>query len=357
MSTPAIQLAFKLAKQPDEIKVLPETPLPRGITELLRLCSSNKHLKIFSEKNNLNPSTTKKALLNFVENFLVREENPQEKILGLKPHYTADSLKLHYQLLMKIFHPDLSNSSQASSKTALLSKTYKDLKTQSEEPVELKNIKLSRVPPKSFYHATQKAEQHQSGVKNTVIAFSVMCLISLGIITSYLLNSSRSELVASNISTARLITEKTPVSNINSPNEKFSLSKANFADITETELANSILQRMLRDIESYYEKGDVEKIKPILANTPQMKSQTDEQMQMKLETLFSITQDRKMLLYSFKWQHISGKVHGIGKFISRYQMTGENTWQTREGIAILTVEEIQNRPSVTSLTLENKVIE
>jgi len=361
MGTSAIQLAFQLARQPNKVQELciAETPLPNGITELLQLCASSKRLKQFSKNINVNAITTEKILVNFIEKVLITDENPLEKVLGLKSQYTNEKLKLHYQLLMKIFHPDLSISAQASNKTALISKSYKELKEKLKEPIILKNIKLSRIPPKSFYRATQSAENHHSSVKNTFIALAGMSLLSLGMMVTYLLNSTKPELLIAKqatISDARLAAKEIPIGSINTASSNVSVSKANFEGMSKAEMITSILQLMLRDIETYYEKGTVEKIKPILANTPEMSSQTDEQIQIKLEALFKITQDRKMLLYNFKWQNISGEIRGVGKFISRYQMTGENSWQTREGVAVVTAEERNKNFSIIGLTLENNII-
>jgi len=363
MRTSAIQLAFQLAKQPEEMKwlSLSKTPLPNGITDLLRLCASGKRLESFSNKININSITIRKILVNFIEKVLVNEGNSPEKTLGIGSDYKAKTLKLHYQLLMRIFHPDLSISKQASHKSSLLSKAYKELKNRQEEPQQFKNITLSRVPPRSFYYATKNAEIHHSGLKNTFIFFAGMGLISFSIILNYLLESSKPELIATSQQIVQPPHEQAlkeiPAINNESSANRFNIAKANFSGIPKAENTDTILQLILRDIETYYENGNVQRIKPILANTPEMRSQSDEQMQAKLENLFNITQQRKMLLYNFKWQSISGQVRGVGKFISRYQLSDQLNWQTREGIATITAKEIDNSFSVTGLKLENNIIE
>lgn len=358
MSTTAIQLAFQIAKQPQEMKRLfsPATPLPNGITDLLRLCASGKQLEKFSNNINVNTITIRKILLNFIEKVMVNEKNTPEKTLGLETNFKSELLKLHYKLLMRIFHPDLNISDQASHKTTLLSKAYRELKERQEEPQQFKNITLSRVPPKSFYYATRNAEIHHSGLKNTFLVFAGMGLISLGIIISYLFESSKPELTANPQQIVEVL-EEIPSKNLQTANNDFNIEKANFSHTTSAEDAEAILQTILHDIENYYENGDVQRIKPILANTPEMQNQSDQEMQTKLEKLFKITQKRKMLLYDFSWQNISGEYRGVGKFISRYQLSNQKHWQTREGIAIVTAEEIKGNFSVTGLTLENNIIE
>lgn len=358
MSTTAIQLAFQLDKQPEEMKwlYLSETPLPNGITDLLRLCASSKRLERFSESVSVDSLSIRKILLNFIEEVLVKESNTPQKILGLKSHQKPDKLKLHYQLLMRIFHPDRSISTQAGQSTALLSKAYKELKNGQAELQYFKNITLSRTPPNSFYHATRNAEIHHSGLKSTLMAFGAMGLISLGVTFSYLLESKTPELIATS-PIVEPVPEKIPSLNLSSADNTFNIEKANFSGVVTAESTEAILQMMLRDIETYYESGNVSRIKPILANTEEMRSQSDDEMQEKLETLFKITQKRKMLMYRFDWQHISGEIRGVGKFISRYQMANEMNWQTREGTAIVTATEISGSFFVTGLKLENNIIE
>lgn len=353
MSTSAIQLAFQLAKQPKDMNwlFLSDSPLPKGITDLLRLCASSKQLEKFSNNINVNSITIRKILVSFIEKVLVNESNSSEKILGLDPNQPKDRLKLHYRLLIRIFHPDISISTQASYKTSLITKAYKK---QKEESQHFKNIKLSRIPPKSFYYATKKAAKHHSSLKNTFLVFSGMTVISLGIILSYLLDGSSPELVANS---QQLILTSEETSSDSLPNHQNKIEKANYTKTSSAEKTEAVLQKILRDIESYYEDGNVQRIKPILANTPEMQNQSDEQMQKKLEALFKMTKQRKMVFYNFKWRNISGQIKGVGKFISRYQMTDQTSWQTREGVATVTAEGVSDSLSVTGLTLENNIIE
>lgn len=362
MSTTAIQLAFQLAKQPEEMKwlYLSETPLPSGITDLLRLCASNKRLERFSDSIDVDPIKSRKILISFIEKVLVNDSNFPHKILGLESNYKIDQLKLHYQLLIKVFHPDISVSEQASQKTKLLSKAYKELKKGPEESLQFKNIKLSRTPPKSFYSATRNAAIQHSELKNTFIIFGGLGLISLSIVLSYFLSFGKPELYATSQQatfTPALTPQKIPTSNFTYRDNDLNIEKANFSGVAKSDTTEALLQTMLRNIEIYYESGNVRRIKPILANMPEMRSQSDEEIQTKLETLFDITQERKMLLYSFEWKNFTGKIRGIGKFLFRYQMTDEMSWQTREGTVRIQTTEIGGDLFVTGLELENNIIE
>jgi len=109
MNTAAIHQALRLEKQPDEMAWLcfPDSDLPDGINDLLRVAASNDLLKEFSEKNDIDAEELSNSLFNFIEKVMLNEKNSDEKILGANKFSTSQTQKFHYQLLMKIYHPDL----------------------------------------------------------------------------------------------------------------------------------------------------------------------------------------------------------------------------------------------------------
>jgi hypothetical protein len=129
----AIRCAIKLHAEPVLLARFddPFRRLPRGITELLRLVSSDAALQQISKKNNLNASRLKKILLNYIESVLLQKSNSDFRKLGLEQQADRIQQKLHYKLLMNIFHPDKSNnnSSQYHDYTQLISQAYKQVKS------------------------------------------------------------------------------------------------------------------------------------------------------------------------------------------------------------------------------------
>lgn len=351
MNTSAIHQAIRLNKYPDEMEwlTLSDSEYPEGITDLLRLCASTKRMESFSQKYHIGTDVLSKILLNFIRKVILKETNSEEKLLGLDSYSDAELIKFHYQLLIKIFHPDVNTSSYASSQTSRITNAYNHLKRASKpSEIEFKNITLSRVPPKSFYNATRKAEQQISGFKTAFLAMTGIALVSVAIIITQLIAPNKPELVSRTDTIS-----SSPDKNVFE--STFSLTKLeNTFEIDTSDLA---LQNILRDLEGYYENGTVEQIKPILANSPEIGNQSDEQIQAKLETLFKITQERKMLLYDFEWLNISGNMKGSGKFLSRYQMIGEESWKTRKGNAFVTAEDTKGQLNITSFKLENTTID
>ena len=64
-----------------------------------------------------------------------------------------------------------------------------------------------------------------------------------------------------------------------------------------------------------------------------------------------------MLLFDFSWTDVSGELEGKGRFLSRYQLIGENEWLTREGTALVSAQKIKNNLKVTQFNLENQSID
>jgi hypothetical protein len=199
MTPSAIHQAIRLSKYPKEMSWICQSSavLPEGVTELLRLCSSNEKIKDFAEKYHTDAEPLQEMLLNFVENVLLNESNSNEKLLGVDEQADADKRKLHYQLLINIYHPDRNASHDAAYQTGRIATAYQDLKTQKVEG-EFKNIRISRVPPKSFYNATMKAEQQLSNVKSAFIAMLTITVISAVWIGGYLYKPAAPELFSRN---------------------------------------------------------------------------------------------------------------------------------------------------------------
>jgi len=363
MKTPALHQAIRLYKYPKEMEWLtfPESELPDGVTDLLRLCASPKKLSDFSVLFKIKESLLKKVMMHFIEEVLLTTTNPDHKFIGLNHNHDDAKRKLHYQLLMKIYHPDKNPSEDAADKTSKITMAYKKLNTvltTNNSTLDIiRKSKDSRRPPNSFYRATQKAEQSLSQTKNSFFAVASLALFSLLAVSIYITQSySTPELIVQNkVITAPSTSAKTANHNklhLNAFGNPQLVASINHIDDLEPQL-----EILLHLLEESYESGNVEKIEPILSNTPDISSQTSEQVTAKLRTLFEITQERKMLLYDFSWKKIAGKIQGEGKFLSRYQFTNEDQWLTRDGIALISAEVKDQKLNITSLQLNSRNIE
>jgi len=359
MNNLAIHQALRLEEYPEEMAWLcfPDSELPEGTTELLRLCTSKKLLQEFAKDHDLENETLHQALLNFVEKAIVIEDNTDEKILGTKKpvnntHSNRDQseekLKLHYQLLMKMFHPDLNSSPRATHHSSLVSNAYSRLKQNNKETDLDGTITVSeyRKPPKSFYNATQKTEMQISNARSAIAILSAITIFTLVAMVGHFFDPANPELITTSIEQTPQKSESTEQIN---PIRKAAISNT-------VEFSDTNLQTMISKLENAYEEGRVDIIKPILANAPEIKGQTDQEINDKLETLFEITSERKMVLFNFEWKNISGQIQGKGKFLSRYHLEGEEKWLTREGTATITAIQDGKRLTINQLELENDSI-
>lgn len=351
MNTSAIHQAIRLNKYPKEMEwlSLPDATYPEGITDLLLLCSSSDRMQHFSQKYHIQTDTLNKILLNYIEKIILKETNTSENLFGLEKWTEFDLIRKHYKLLIKIYHPDINSSSFAKNQSSRITTAYNELKKNKDiSGTHFKNITLSRVPPHRFYSASSEVKQQNSSLKNAFFTMTILALVSLTIILTQLIEPNNPQIIAK--------TNEGRPSQIRTKPFKNTFSMTQLRGNLPSFTSDYALQDMLRDIEGYYEKGAVAQIKPILANLPEISSQSDEQIQAKLETLFKITQERKMLLFDFDWLNISGTYKGSGKFFSRYQIIGEKIWKTRKGNASITAELVNGQLNIISFKLENNDI-
>jgi len=356
MNTPAIHQAMRLNKDAEDLAwlFLPDSDLPEGISDLLRLCASPELLNEFADNNGFDSDELANGLFNFIEKVMLDEKNSNEKILGGDKFSSAQMLKFHYKLLMKMYHPDHSDRPNAEYYSSIVTTSHHQLKEKQKLQDSI-SFSESRKPPQSYYRATNTASTQISNAKTAlalVSAFGILVLVSMA---GKLYGPSNSELIVNKEAAVQqeiIVEEKNLI--------KVTAVKTNKTESIIPSVINASsndLQTLIKDLEFAYEKGDVDVIKPILANTPEIKNQTDEQLNDKLETLFEITNERKMLLFDFDWTSTSSILKGQGKFLSRYKLTGETKWLTREGKAFITAKNINNKLKITQLTLENQSFE
>ena len=365
MNTFAIHQAIRASTYPDERIWQTSNDCLDGITDLLRLCASDDKLKAFAQMHAIEPDQLKQILVNYIEKKLLNNESDHsdERILGVDRWADSGKIKTHYQLLMRIFHPDLNHASQASEQAARITSAYQNLSKQlanDEHSESLKNIKLSSVPPHNDYsNRQQQGTLNIREMRSMHYSVIALLLITIVIITSILYVPSSHEIIVKKNISPNVIPRITDQISTNAQDRDFKISKATmkgFSDpLADTSVSN--LQDILKNIETYYENGLVLKLKPILANSPEIGVQSDSEIQTKLETLFKITQKRKMLLYDFNWLNVSGTITGNGQFLSRYQLLGEKTWETRKGRATITVLNNRGNLKIIGIKLENYTID
>jgi len=360
MNTPAIHQALRLQKQPEEMAWLcfPDSDFPDGMSDLLRITASPEQLTEFADKNDIDSEELATALFNFIEKVMLNEKNSDEKTLGTNKLSSPQTQKFHYHLLMKIYHPELSTRPSAEHYSSMIINSYQRLKTKEHEQ-DIISFSQNRKPPASYYQANKTADTQISNAKTAVAVISAIAICTLVAMTGKFYGNSNIQLsskvtdtdIKNIVEESNLSTKQ--VSLLSKPNSNPEVERVK----PTIKASKTALQSLLKDLENAYEDGNVDKIIPILANAPELKNQTKKQLNDKLETIFEITSDRKMVLFDFNWKSTNGSLQGEGKFISRYQLVGEKTWLTREGTARVSAEELNNKLKVTQLVLENQNID
>ncbi len=370
MNTTAIRQAIKLYQQPVELAEIMavNAALPTGITDLLRLCASEKLLQTFCDERDIDSEMLYNILTHYIEKVLFKEGNTPFKILGIDKntdqilsHSNKSKNTLarqHHQLLMKIYHPDRNRSSSSAYYASKISKAYEAVKqtnAQSRNVSAYDNAqRLYDEPPQSFYQATRKAQLQLNRTRNTFFGISAL-IVAFLVFTALLFNQPDSSglIVRNQITDSPFTTATASVSSDSVITNVISHAGLTAAIQTSEQISASKMQSLLHELETAYEQGEVGKIKPILANTPEMSQQSDASLNAKLETLFKITQERKMVLYDFTWQNLAGDIHGEGKFLSRFLLSGQDEWQTRTGIATIKAEINDNKVKITQLEMND----
>ena len=209
MKSEAIRCAVKLYAEPELLTRFndPFHKLPRGITELLRIVASDTALKKVSSINHLHPYRFKKILLHYILTVLLQENNSDYRKLGLSYNADQAQCKLHYKLLMNIFHPDkINNEAMSHYHTQLISRAYKNIKNNPLPPAVLTQFSTPSLSFKrnNSFQLSEAAEQYFK-LENrklilrkyltyplTIIGFSLIIIFTT---TFFLLSLSSPQLV------------------------------------------------------------------------------------------------------------------------------------------------------------------
>ena len=360
MNTHAIHMAMRLEKFPEEMAWLcfPDSDFPEGMSDLLRILASEDQLIEFADKNGFESTDLTTSLFNFIEKAMLNKENSNEKLLGTDKFSSTQMQNFHYKLLMKIYHPDLSKRPNAEHFSALITKAYQGImKKEEQEDHDVISFSESRAPLKRYHQTSKKAESQISYTKSVMAVISAFTIILLVSMAGKFYHPANPEITNKNKDNKNIVQSNSFASQklmkVTALNTKINLAPAE----TSIRASSTAVQALLKELEVAYEKGDVDTIKPILANAPEIKEQTEKQLNDKLETIFQITRERKMVLFDFNWKTVSGKLEGKGKFLSRYQLIGEKKWLTREGTALVSAKKINNKLKITQLILENQTID
>jgi hypothetical protein len=111
----ALKAAIDMLHIPSQVRVARVSPLPKGVSLLLRLAAGDPEANDEAESLSGRPaSVCRKAAVFFIEQILLAPEADNYRILGSDKTASGDELRSHMALLLKWLHPDLSRDSHKS---------------------------------------------------------------------------------------------------------------------------------------------------------------------------------------------------------------------------------------------------
>lgn len=148
-----VELALAVYRQPARHAELlrGNGALPSGLAVLLRLAGGTEAQELDHGLAALAPeSELRKAALFFVEEVLFQREASYYRVLGLNQGATAEQIKEHHRLLMRLFHPDRSTQGDErrehfATRANLAYNTLRDAESRSRYDESLRPPPVSRM--------------------------------------------------------------------------------------------------------------------------------------------------------------------------------------------------------------------
>jgi len=351
MNTTAIHHAVRLKKHPEEMAWLryPDSDLPDGITDLLRIYSAKDQQSAFAKTNNIDEKQLSESLFNFIDKVIVNNNNSDAKILGTDEFAKLQLQHFHFELLQGVY--DDSEDQESKEKIQLINDAYQRLEAIKRQKDGVISFSEQRKTLQSQPQENQSSALQSSSFKTIAAVLSSISIFALVAMAGKFNEPTTGSISVETSAEARdistdaqaVLVAANPSANKASPN----ISLINNSKHT--------LQRLVKKLEMAYETGNVEAIAPILANSLDDQNQDQQQVSAKLNTLFEISAERKTMLYDFKWNNVANSLQGQGKFLSRYQLVGEKDLLTRSGNALISAQIIDSKLTITQLALENPI--
>jgi len=103
----ALTAAVDLLRMPSKVRAMRSSPLPPGISLLLRLAAEEADASSEAENaNKRTPDAHRDAAIFFIEQILLATDSDAYRVLGLDVTATTAELRRHMAYLLKWLHPD-----------------------------------------------------------------------------------------------------------------------------------------------------------------------------------------------------------------------------------------------------------
>ncbi len=128
--TAALRLAIDLWQVPSRVRAGRASPLPDGISLLLRLANKDDDAGLACAKaTGRDPDFLRDAATFYIEQILLAPGADSYRVLGLTPAASPAELRRHMALLLRWLHPDVATGSERSVFAGRITAAWDDLKT------------------------------------------------------------------------------------------------------------------------------------------------------------------------------------------------------------------------------------
>jgi len=112
-SSEALATALTMARRPQLVRVLRQSPLPRGVTLLLEVAAGETEaLREAVAQTGTPEAQLRKAASFFVEQVLLTRKSDSYRVLGARRESSPAELRRHMALILKWLHPDRKAASE-----------------------------------------------------------------------------------------------------------------------------------------------------------------------------------------------------------------------------------------------------
>jgi hypothetical protein len=138
--------AIDLLHMPSRARLLRSSPLPRGVSNLLRIVAGDEDVIAHaSEATGRSCDTVREAAAFFIEQVLLFPEADSYRVLGTVPGASSGELRRNMGLLLRWLHPDQDHQGLRSVFAGRVTRAWNDLKSEERRAAYDRSQRLAQI--------------------------------------------------------------------------------------------------------------------------------------------------------------------------------------------------------------------
>lgn len=162
MESPALKAAIELSLMPSRVRALRDSPLPVGVSVLLRIAAGDESAEREAAASLDRPTQVVRAASAFyVEQMLLYPEADSYRVLGADPKAPTAELRQNMALLIRWLHPDQNPVEERTVYVNRVNRAWDDLKTPDRRQAYDRQL-ANRSIAKQQSTSKEKSRRHAS---------------------------------------------------------------------------------------------------------------------------------------------------------------------------------------------------